>query len=96
MSSHATGGMAEPLSLHELEGELTIYDPETQKAYFLNSTGTALWHLLDGSTQAQVVEALAGEFHIQPREIAGEVAALLDQLADLGLLEERHPPRRRP
>jgi PqqD family protein of HPr-rel-A system len=84
------------LRQHALDGELTIYDPASQQAFFLNATATTLWDLIDGTTpEKRLVEALAELYQTNPETVAADVTAVLTQLDDFGLLEQRDPPRRR-
>ena len=81
---------------HELDGELTLYDPETQRALVLNTTATEVWRLSDGTrAELDIVTALSTTYDATPDQIGEEVRSLLDQLHGLGLLEQRDPPLRR-
>lgn len=87
------------VSLRErlLDGELTIYDPRSEQAAFLNQTATAIWGLADGTRDdEQIAMGIAQQFAQDPAVVAVHIAAVLDELDSLGLLEQRDPPRRRP
>lgn len=85
------------LQEYELDGELTIFDPRSSQAVFLNRTATACWRMLDGSlSETSIVEGLATAFAADSAQVAHDISTLLDHLCKLGLLEQRDPPQRRP
>lgn len=81
---------------HLLDGDLTIYDPRSRRAVFLNRTATATWGCADGGrSDGQIAAILAEQFDQDIDSITSQVSQLLDELDDLELLEQREPPRRR-
>lgn len=75
------------LQVVELDGEISLYDAQSNNAVTLNATASAIWRRLDGRTGvAELVAALAEEFGTTPDRIAPDVHATLIRLADLGLL----------
>lgn len=96
-SVQSAGRGLDDLRVHVLDGDLTLYDARSRQAVFLNRTATAAWGHADGSrSDGEIVALLAGEFGQEVDSIAAEVAQLLDDLDDLGLLQQRDPPQRRP
>ena len=59
------------------------------QAVVLNALGTAVWHLASGDRELDaIVDVIAERFPDVPRErIAADVAALIAQLAEQGLIE---------
>lgn len=54
----------------------------------LEGSAAVIWQLLDGSRDvAALTEAVAQHFHVTAEEIGPSVAAFLDQLRDLELIE---------
>lgn len=91
------GDAEEGLRVHDLDGELTIYDPLTNQALVLNETATRAWLLADGTLfESQIVRILAEDHGVAGASIEVEVHRLFDELADLGVLEQRDPPSHRP
>jgi len=71
----------------EVEGETVILDLRTQRYVGGNRSATVLWPLLEaGATREQLAGRLAEEFGLAAERAAGDVAAFVDQLAELGLI----------
>ena len=76
------------LSSWEVEGEAVIYDPSSGMGYILNPTALRIWSLCDGrNTNADIANALAGDFPGQKDRIFEDVDEAVRQLAQLGLAE---------
>jgi hypothetical protein len=59
--------------------------------YTLNETGTFLWDLIDGQrTVGQLAEALIAAFDVTPEVATADVARLIANLRDEGLLRPAH------
>lgn len=75
-----------------LDGEAVVYDPRTGALHHLNATATAVWGLCDGETTvADAVRELADAFAAPAEQVRADVAALLGDLAERGLLEPGPP-----
>lgn|GEM_PF-1818194 len=79
----------------DIDGELLIVDPRTDRLSQLNPVGTILWPFLDGeATVDELIDDVAAAFDT-PREVVGEdLGHLLEALCSLGLLEGVDPPER--
>ena len=71
------------------DGECMLLTPDADQAIVLNAVATAVWHLADGShTLAQIARFVADHFEDVPCDrVEGDVAALVEQLLDQGVLE---------
>ncbi|MFN8150906.1 MAG: PqqD family protein [Solirubrobacterales bacterium] len=70
----------------EVEGETVILDTRTQRYIGGNRSVTALWPLLErGATRGELAARLVAEFGISAERAEADVAALVSQLAELGL-----------
>jgi hypothetical protein len=76
------------------EGEVLLFDPETERVKVLNHTGFFVWNLLDGQhTEADVVERLAAEHGAMARDVVtSDVHAFVQDLRDLGFVEAASAP----
>ena len=70
----------EGLAIEELDGELLIYDLETDKAHCLNGEAATVWRLCDGSRSVE--ELASGVAPDAPKDVAEEMA--LHALSELG------------
>jgi PqqD family protein of HPr-rel-A system len=84
------GPPANHFLLTELDGELTVYDPERSEVHSLNSTATEIWRLLDGKHRFdEVVERFARAHRAEPDAVRPYVAETISNFVDLGLLARR-------
>jgi hypothetical protein len=73
-----------------IEGEAVILTMDTKVLRGLNAVGSRVWELIDGHRDVeQIVEALAGEFSVEPARARADVQAFLRELADRGLVTLR-------
>lgn len=81
----ARGGVAAA----ELDGEVAVYDPETELLHLLDAPAAAVWQRLDGqATLAEVAAELAVRAAARADVVEHDVADLLHRLHDLGLVEQ--------
>jgi len=74
------------LVVTELDGELLVYDQESQKAFCLNASSAAIWRMCDGrTTLAEIAERAGRELGVPVDETF--VTYALDRLRKDGLLE---------
>ncbi len=65
-----------------------VYDETTDSLHLLNDTARAIWELCDGSTSPEeITRAIVELTGIESEVAARDVAATLDTLSDLGLVE---------
>lgn len=75
-----------------VDGELTLFHPDTGSAYELNATGASVWSLLDGSRSTDdLVAALSADYGTATGALRGDVEALLSQVLGAGLAESAGP-----
>lgn len=79
--------------IEDVDGESVLYGRTSAKAFFLNDTASAVWHLCDGTRSVQgIIDVLADAYPDSASDIAADVAAAIDQLAMEGLLAVEAPP----
>lgn len=77
------------LVVHEVDGELVVYDPTRELLHHLDATATVVWWLLDGTTPVmQTIDELASTYHTTREQVAPGVDALVARLRAAGLLDE--------
>jgi hypothetical protein len=71
----------------EVDGDISLFNPHTQRAFVLNSTASDVWRLCDGEhTVDEIVEILAGAYATSPGAIAAEVEGTVRMFRHNGLL----------
>jgi hypothetical protein len=71
-----------------LEGEAVVIDLDTRKVMGLNKTASLVWTRMDGKrTVADLVEAVASTFSVEPDVATRDVTAFLSQMQARGLVE---------
>lgn len=74
--------------IEEMADETVVYDTTRHEAHCLNKAATLVWNHCDGRTSlAEMVEVLREELDLPADEAV--VGLILEQLAELNLLEER-------
>jgi hypothetical protein len=75
----------------DLAGEAVILNLKSGVYYGLNAVGARIWQLIQAPrTVASVWETLHSEYEVEPDRCAQDVMALLQALADAGLIEIVH------
>ena len=79
-----------PRVLHqEVHGEAVLLDLASERYFGLNQVGARIWALCSqGQTQGAVLEALEAEFEVGREQLEADLARLLSQLLEAGLLVE--------
>ncbi|MDH3228181.1 MAG: PqqD family protein [Alphaproteobacteria bacterium] len=74
-----------------VDGDMFLVDPGGEAIYHLNGLGTGLWRLLDGSYGLDDAVSVLGEAFptVERTSIEGDVARLIADLTDRGLLVEQ-------
>ncbi|MFT5444981.1 MAG: hypothetical protein ACI9DC_000141 [Gammaproteobacteria bacterium] len=84
----------EHIVTREILGETLLIPISTEMAdmdniFALNDTGAHIWHRLDGLvTLAGIRESVMGEFAVAEEQAWSDIAALVEELADAGLIEK--------
>jgi hypothetical protein len=72
----------------DLAGETAILDIESGMYYGLNAVGTEIWKLVqEPRTVSDVRDALLQEYDVEPEHCQRDLLALLQEMADKGLIE---------
>lgn len=73
----------------EVHGEVVLLDLASERYFGLNEVGARAWALCSqGLTQGSVLEALEAEFEVSREQLEADLARLLTQLLEAGLLVE--------
>jgi PqqD family protein of HPr-rel-A system len=76
------------LSFRDVDGETVVLDRRLGKVHQLNRTASYVWQHCDGRTEVrQIVASLARSYGVEPGDVAADVAAVMAQFAELGLIE---------
>ena len=71
----------------EVAGEAVILDVASGRYFALNPIGTAIWrYLATPCTVVSVCQKLLAEYAVSPEQCEADVTALIDQLAEHGLV----------
>lgn len=71
----------------ELAGETVILDTASDRYFALSAIGTEIWNRLQTPcTLAALCDWLQQEYDVTPEQCRADVSALLDQLAEQGLV----------
>lgn len=82
------GPHADLLLEERVDDELVVYNRATDAYYTLNATATAVWDLATGEHTLQgMVDLLSAHFAVAADEIREDVANIIGDFADAGLLE---------
>ncbi len=77
---------AEGLVEHELEDELVLYDPRTDRTHILNGTAATVWWLVDGErTVTEIGSELADLYGLDRVVVAADVSDVLQGFSRAGL-----------
>ncbi len=77
----------------EVDGRISVYDPETEQVTMLNETASDVWRLRDGTQSLEeMVEALARAYGVDADAIRQEVIDTVKQLHGNGLLSAPETP----
>jgi hypothetical protein len=81
----------------EVDGEAVLLDEARNRLHLLNRTGTLVWACLDGaSSVAEIVADLSEGLGVPYALALRDTLAVIDHLAEEGLLDEEAVPRARP
>ena len=72
----------------DLAGEIVILSLQTGRYFGLDRVGARIWDLLRTPARvADIRDAIVGQYEVEPERCERDVLALLQQLADQGLIE---------
>jgi len=72
---------------HEVEDDLVLYDPVTDKVHILNPTAAAVWWLCEEETTVEkVASQMARLYSLDTSVAVKDVEEVLSQLTEAGLL----------
>lgn len=80
----------------ELDGRVSIYNPETQTVHTLSTSATAVWHELEtAGPLEEVTLGVARMYAASVEDVRADVAAVVRTLTEAGLLSAvgRSAPR---
>ncbi len=79
--------MTDQVSWSEVGGEIVVLNESTY--YTVAGTGVVLWRLLvEGATEAQLVDELTSAYEVGPGTAKADVAAFLEQLVAAGMVRQ--------
>ena len=71
----------------EIGGEAVLLDLASEKYFALNPVGTRVWTLIgEGAPLQSAYETLLGEYDVAPEQLEADLIALIDELAQAGLV----------
>jgi hypothetical protein len=75
------------------EGEVAILNFKSGTYYGLNAVGARVWNLIqEPKTIGEIRNVLANEYNVEPERCEHDLLALLQRLANEGLVEVRDEP----
>ena len=73
----------------EVDGDVCLYDPSSERVAVLNGTASDVWRLADGTyTIAEITDLLASSYGTQPTSIAPDVKAVVTEFVEAGFLAQ--------
>ena len=79
--------ISEDVLFQEVGGETVLLDLASEQYFGLDAVGTRIWQLLgEGADRETVVDVLHEEYDVRRETLAEDVAKLLDELAEAGLI----------
>ena len=82
----------EHVHAHRLHDEVVLLDARRDAFHGLNSSAAVVWAALAaGQTPRAAAETLAEHFGVKPETARADVAVLIDELVERGLLEREAP-----
>ncbi len=71
----------------ELDGDISLYHPDTGAALVLNGTASDVWRLLDGEHCVErIIELLATAYRTDPTAIGDDIRRVITDLTEHGFL----------
>ena len=74
--------------VEEMDDDLLVADFSDSQMHVLNPTAAAVWAMCDGQhTAGQIADLLAGHFGLPAEEVRRDVARVLGEFREKGLVE---------
>jgi hypothetical protein len=74
----------------DLAGETVVLSMQSAKYFGMDEVGSRIWELVREPIRvSDIVDAIVGEYDVQPHQCESDVRAFLGRLAEGGLLEVR-------
>lgn len=74
----------------EVDGDISIYDPGSERVVVLNQTASDVWRLTDGQhTIDEIAELLARAYQVDVHSISDDVGQAVEGFVDAGLIDGR-------
>lgn len=71
----------------EIDGEVVILSVKNEEYYYLNSIGSAIWHILETPCKMEkILSALLSNYDINEEKCLEDTASYLQDLYDIGLI----------
>ena len=71
----------------EIDGDISLYDPQTEQVMVLNRTASDIWLLSDGEhSLTEIVVLLANAYQVKSEAIRGDVEATVASFIESGFL----------
>jgi hypothetical protein len=87
VNGSARYGASEHAIACEVDGETVLLHLQSGKYFGLNGVGSAIWNqVIQHKSVAEIQQHLLGCYKVSPERCEAEVAALLSQLAENGLV----------
>ena len=87
--SEVVGPPAAHVVESEVDGRVSLYDPQSEEVLVLNESASDVWRLSDGSqTLEQMVVLLAKAYGVEPASIDDEVVETVRGFRERGLLAD--------
>jgi PqqD family protein of HPr-rel-A system len=76
------------VSARVIAGETVVLDRDGGRVHQLNATASYVWERCDGSASpTEIARDLSEQYDVEPDQAASDVAILVGQFRELGLLE---------
>jgi len=76
------------VSARVIAGETVVLDRDGGRVHQLNATASYVWERCDGrASSTEIARDLSEEYDVEPDQAANDVATLVGQFRELGLLE---------
>jgi hypothetical protein len=84
--------IADEVMFRVLGDEAVILNLATNQYFGLNSVGTRLWQLIaEHGSEEKVIEAFLAEYEVEERQLRQDLADLIQQLMQKGLVQSETP-----
>ena len=79
---------AEDLVWRKIDGEIVILTEDGRKIHTLNSVGSAIWELADGSKNlSEIAETICERFDVTPEQAENDITEFCRELSEKNILQ---------